>query len=360
MIEAVRRIVVDLNDSGIVEMFSEGVDTYQKSSSSEREKSTWIEFTILSNFISRTSSYSETENYILNIFNVFPLTQPSTWQPYFTISDIGFLYSNYNHLRTFREFLPKIVTLLEREYNGERREKEDAAEGVSIQTVILSEEGSGLSSPKRITELLHSISQIYDVIAEMEGVSGNSLAIVGMDSGSEKSFDFLGLAKIMQELRETLQWAYNIVVFHKQNVTVRNLQVAGETLSVVAKIAKLEADKAISSEDALRMRHGLFTGLEKFSETGAYIPEMNSERQSPALVMRPQPRLLTAPPEEIIREANQASTSSEAGAAVEIIEEQFTPEQIRAAVALLSLSERSPQPKNTAKDAKKRVARERK
>src|SRR5688572_30400471 len=98
------------------------------------------------------------------------------------------------------------------------------------------------------------------------------LAVVGLDSGSEKSLDFLGIARLMHELRELVQALYNIVAFHKQNVTIRNLQVASETLGVASKISKMEESDEIDSEQASRMRHALYQGLERLAATGAYIP----------------------------------------------------------------------------------------
>jgi hypothetical protein len=215
------------------------------------------------------------------------------------------------------------------------------------------DEGESLSKPSRIIELVSAINAIYSILAEIEGLSGSSLAVVGMDSGSEKSFDFLGIAKVMHELRETLQWAYNIVVFHRQNATIKNLQVASDTLSIIGKVAKLEASKAISGEDAARMKHGLFAGLEKFAATGSYIREMAHEDNSPALVMRPQPQLLTGPADEIVRDANDAGALKDQtgiNAPDKAFEQpvssnpstsSYSDEQIAAAIAILEQADKS-------------------
>jgi hypothetical protein len=348
--DSVNRIVQDIRESGIIEMLSQGTEAYQKTNTGDKDSAQWVNVTVLADYFNRTSHYSEVERKISDILQINSIAEPSSWQGQFSKVDPSFIYPSLNRLKQAVDILPRFVALLDRDYNidGPTAGEATTESGMTLQTVILTDEGALMSSPERIIELLSALGQIYAVIAEVEQLPTGSLAVVGMDSGSEKSFDLLGLAKIMSELRETLQWAYNSVVFHRHNVTARNLQIASDTLGVVEKIAKLESSKAVTSEQAARMKHGLFNGLEKFAATGAYIPEMSQNRSSPAVAMRPQPRLLTASPAEIVREANEPMSSEPvADAANSSLESeggrvkhkaasdengQFTPEQIAAAI----------------------------
>lgn len=311
LLNSLEKILGDLQDSGVVGMLTSTLSAMRDRGQSDKNIN-HLNFGAISNYLIRVHNYDDTDRYILKVLHLDSLSDPQVWQQQINEMDPAFLFSNNQFIRNAIEVIPQIVTLLARDYLGQDASIHGHSidEGMAVQKVILSDEGEALSSPQRVIELLNSISALYNVIAEVEQMPKDSLAIIGLDSGSEKSFDFLGIAKVMSELREILQWAYNTIAFHKQNVTVRNLQIAGETLNVVQKIGKLESTKALSSEEAQRLKHGLFAGLERFSSTGAYTPEMSEFGTAPALAMRPQPRLLTAPASEIIRESHDFEASS--------------------------------------------------
>lgn len=346
--DSVKTVLHDLEQSGVKDFFQETMEVFQRENPSAGRLDAF-NLTVLSDYLIRSSNYTDNEKYILEVLGLSELLIPAFWQQFLDKDslELPLIYGFNNKIRNAVSFLPKIIKLLEREHdpvelNSLTRSDDD---GVSVQTVVLTDEGDALSTPERLVELLSSLSLIYKVIAEVSGVSENSLAVVSMDSGSEKSFDFLGIAKLMHELRETLQWAYNTISFHRQNVTVKNLQVTGDTLSLVAKINRMETDGDLTNEQALRLKHGLFTGLEKFANTGAYIPEMSDTRPQPALVMRPQQKLLTANAASLVRDAKDASFD-EAHHIGNVNENQnqqeseieFTPDQIAQAVALLKQS----------------------
>lgn len=301
--QAVKRIVSDLEESGLAQSFESAVENYQPAASPDARVD-FVNIAVLSDYFKRVSVYGEAENAVMSIMGIESLANPSTWQPLLQKFEPSFVFNFHHKIRHVISFLPRVMNLLEREYFPFRNADLSREDGLEVQTVILSDEGDALSTPERIIVLLSSINSIYQVIAQTEGLPENSIALVGLDSGSEKSFDFLGLAKLMSELRETLNWAYNIIWFHKQNVTVKNLQVTGETLAIISKISKMEIDGQIDAEASARMKHGIYAGLEKFSSTGAYTPEMKVAPENPALAMRPQQKLLTSNPAAMVRDAN--------------------------------------------------------
>lgn len=300
--QGVRRIVSDLSESGIVGMLEQGLERFRERAGKERDEIDWLSLPVLADFFTRSSTYGEVEIKILDILEISDLTNPSFWSPHMTRLDPSFVFGMSQKIQFAISNLPKILSLMDREFDAGNT-KNKKSDDVVIQTVILSDEVGALSSPQRLVELLQSFQQIYDVVSEVYGLKDSDLAIVAIDSGSEKSFDFLGIAQLMKEIRETLQSVYNMVAFHKQNITIKNLQVAGESIAVVAEINKLENSGAMSAEEANRLRHSMFAALERFAGTGAYIPEMSVSVQSPALTMRPLPRLLTGPAEDIVRKA---------------------------------------------------------
>ncbi|WP_315760427.1 hypothetical protein [Sphingomonas sp. Y38-1Y] len=302
---------MDLEESGLAASFEEAVENYQRNTKSET-KIDFVSISILADYFHRSAEYGAAEKTILAIMGLESLSSPSTWQPHLQSFDPSFVFSNVGKIRQTMTFLPRVLSLLERDYEDIKSSGGGRSDGLELQTVILTDEGDALSTPERVIELLSSISTIYQVLAKIEGVSENSIAVVGLDSGSEKSFDFLGVAKLMLELRETLQWVYNTIWFHKHNVTIKNLQVTGETLGVIQKISKMEADGQLDAESSARMKHGIFVGLERFANTGAYIPEMKVQQESPALTMRPQHKLLTSNPAAMVRDAKDEPSEPDA------------------------------------------------
>jgi hypothetical protein len=360
ILEAVRRVLADLETTGIAEMARSGFERV-RNSPTDREKLDWIQLGVVTDYINKVRAYGEAERRILKILDLEALGVADTWQEQIREPDTAFAFSLHNRIRNSLTFLPKFASILERDYKTSETRPAETVSDTQTQTVILTDEGDSLSSPQRLVELLSSMQQIYSVIAEVEGLPSETLAVVGMDSGSEKSFDFLGLAQLMHELRETLQSVYNMIVYHKQNVTIKNLQVASETLHVAAKISRMEGANELSAEDASRLRHSLYQGLERFVSTGAYTPEMETPAQSPALVVRPQPRLLTGPVDAMVRAANDAGLDAPKEASDESArpnQEQddgargFSDDEIAAAVALLKKAQ-SQQADEPASDQKK-------
>ncbi|HEY0314439.1 MAG TPA: hypothetical protein VGC56_18340 [Allosphingosinicella sp.] len=347
---ATRRVVADLKESGIAAMFLKGTDGFRQGNAEERQKSAWISLSAITDFINKVSSYSDAEISILHIFQLTDLADPEAWQAAIREPDIDFLFQNNNRVNNVVNFLPMVTELLRREYDPKMAEP--SASELEVQTVILADEGGdSLSAPTRLIELLASVESIYKIIATVEGMPDAKLAVVGLDSGSEKSFDFLGLARLMHELRETLKEVYNMVAFHRQNVTLKNLQVAGETMSVVQKIAKMEQNELIPEEEGRRLRHALYTNLEKFAATGAYTREMDGPRQPASLVMKPQPFLLTGPIGEMDRaqgndvEITSAATEGDGVPSVDR-DSSFTENELAEAAKLLRAARNSaPTPK---------------
>ncbi|MBC8154677.1 MAG: hypothetical protein H7Z72_17405, partial [Bacteroidetes bacterium] len=81
-------------------------------------------------------------------------------------------------------------------------------------TVVLPEKDSDVSSsPERLIKALNSINSLYKVLSEIMGHQGDDISVLAIDSGSDKSFDFLGAAKVMTALKELIIDLWDSVVF---------------------------------------------------------------------------------------------------------------------------------------------------
>ena len=121
--------------------------------------------------------------------------------------DVGFLFKASSSIRFAKEYLPKIIDLLSQKYKsdiiGKDKSLPDDLKGKEILTVILTEEDRNFSSPERITVILDSISKLYSAVAELKGLKAGDLSVLSCDSGSDKSFDFLGAGKVISEVIPT-------------------------------------------------------------------------------------------------------------------------------------------------------------
>lgn len=340
LISSVQRIITDLEQSGIAMMFRSAMDSLRRPNAEKSDRAQWIDFAVVTEFLTRYASYTDEEKKILNIFDLSDITNPMIWQQFFSTEDPTFLYTNNAAINNITRLLPQVLSLLKQEDYEDEISIAGAVREIETQKIILTDEKDLLSSPDRLINLLTSVRDIYSIIARLENEPEDSLAVVRLDSGSEKSFDFLGVAKVVSQLREILNTAYVMVAHHRQNVTLKNLEVASESLGVVQKISKMEKDGDLSAEEAARLKHTLFGALQKFSETGAYTPEMDAGHVKPELAMRPLPKLLTGPDgankgdfrhvagvdEDIEWEDDHSSSESPA---------EFSEDELRAAVEAL-------------------------
>src|SRR5436853_418052 len=103
----------------------------------------------------------------------------------------------------------QLITAVTRVYELARRRA--AEEGPSpldddlaagILTVIIPAVGDERSSPARLIAVLESIQVFYETYALITDTPAGHLAVVGCDSGSDTSFDFLGVAKVIESVKD--------------------------------------------------------------------------------------------------------------------------------------------------------------
>ncbi|MHC4331729.1 MAG: hypothetical protein ACYSWW_26805, partial [Planctomycetota bacterium] len=109
----------------------------------------------------------------------------------------GLFWQNVSSIRFAQDHLPKVVSLLARQSDRISQPKKKGAEakenGLSQLSVTVIEEVQH-SSPERLVLALQSINGLYRACAQLMGESEGDLCVVACDSGSDKSFDFLGVA----------------------------------------------------------------------------------------------------------------------------------------------------------------------
>ncbi|WP_230781586.1 hypothetical protein [Sphingomonas sp. Leaf37] len=342
LIRAIDRVLADLRETEIADLVRGAVQ------SRGNEKGFQIPLGIVLDYIQRTTAYSSAEDEVVEILGLDSARSIDFWQAAITSFEASSFYDLFSSINNATAFLPRVAKLLKREFDDVAPTGSAVSAkltGLEKQTVILTDEDGDLqSSPDRLVQVLQSISILYSSIADVLNIKTGSIAVVSMDSGSEKAFEFLGVDAIIKEVRETLLVIYNTITFHQQNKAARNLALVAEALPILERLRSMEADAPQDAERLGRLRHNILGSVEKFVDSGAYIPEMNqSESLAPQLLMKPEQKLLTGPsdtrsnPSATIRQDTQGHESTQN----RVDHTDFTPEELRRAAELLRMSKPS-------------------
>jgi hypothetical protein len=294
-LNAVDNVVNDLQETSVQAMFNEVFDAVRKA---EKEQITAaFNYRIFLDYSMRVAHYTAAEHRILEIMGLECLTDPDWWQ-HATDLDSNDLFFVSRRLYFTVDNLPLLSAMLERDYvdQTDAENKELLASGMDTLSILLVEDHDQRSTPNRLILTLQGVTDIYQAIATMEGESHGDLAVVAIDSGSDKSFDFLGLAKVMQICKETLLAIWDRRVFHRHVHVSLCIQTIAESLPVIQQIHDMKEAGAISPEQAELLKRQMVSGTSKLLEVGAISAEMEAQPgSSPRALMRPEPKLLAAP-----------------------------------------------------------------
>lgn len=169
---------------------------------------------------------------------------------------------------------------------------------LDIFTVFLNEKEGEASTPERIARCMSGVESIYNVVAALSSDS-TPIVLLRCDSGSDKSFDFLGAAALAEQFKEILFGIYDRIIPNRVRTDADAIQVISDALPVFERInSKLKAGK-IEREQAELLNRQLSQGVTDLIRCGAIIEGMDDGgRNQAAHVMRADPPLLNAPPEE--------------------------------------------------------------
>lgn len=178
-----------------------------------------------------SQEFGDTERKILSDLDLDALLSQKFWSSLFTDSDkipIGRTQHHmvYGSLQFAVTHLPKLIKILERENDAVLEAvSEDAKKAgkVGSITVIVIEDNQ-VSTPNRLVLMLEAIEGLYDASSHIAGLEGNDLSVVSCDSGSDKSFDFLGAAQIMTIVKEIIIDFWNKLVYFREDKSERHLE----------------------------------------------------------------------------------------------------------------------------------------
>lgn len=295
LIKAITSIQQDLVSAGIISMLDSAISTDTRALDYS-----WFSLEAFKNYSILIDKYGKAENEVADILGISPLFQSEYWAEAMSIPNLEDLYNLHTRLLLLVNELPRIALLFQQD-GAESLIKDPSISHNDIEnkeaiTFILPEDDLTHSSPARLIGALQATSSLYEVLAELENLSGNDLILLSLDSGSDKSFDLLGLAKVMEQLRLLILDIWDRRVFHRQKTISQSLDLIANSLPILEKIDSLKKSQAIGPEEAELLKRKTLISVTQFLESGVIISEIDAElHHSPRLLMQPEIKLLAAP-----------------------------------------------------------------
>lgn len=311
---SIEKVLKALRESTLIEAMQ---SLLQKRSSEQKETSANL-LNALRQFSLLSRDFGPAEREILNILGLDGLEKTQTWHALLSEGDDpSIAHTIYYNLRFAVAHLPKLFELFETDASraakriGETPSEKEVARG--FMSVVLIEEPNQLSRPDRLITALESVSLLYGVSAELLGYRAETLSIIGCDSGSDKEFDFLGIASVMKDVKDVILSLWDRIVFFQEKKVETRIDLILKSLPILERIDELGQEKKIAPEQAELLRRNVLLGCTKFMDSGAIIPEIQSHTtHNPRLLMRPQPKLLAAgtdgDDEEVVAEERSTET----------------------------------------------------
>jgi hypothetical protein len=263
-------------------------------------------------------TFGEIEKKILDVFDLTGIENPKLWAKLLTgekpeAREKGRPF--YRGVIYMNDYLGKIVDLLKQDNLEYIKHEQNITvsnlytENKSLITVILPETEKEVSNPERLIKILESINLFYKTLASIFGKPEHDLSVVAIDSGSDKSFDFLGAAKVVSAVKELIIELWDRIVFYREKKMHERIDLITKTLPVIEKINSLEKDGKIVREQAEIFRRNIFEGAKGFIAAGAILPEFSLySTYNPRQLMSPEPKLL-AMPENSEQDSNSDSNN---------------------------------------------------
>ena len=194
-------------------------------------------------------------------------------------------------------YLPKFINLLRTDVSKLKQEKNQVIfKNNTVLSVLIMEVTERFSTVERFQDIFEGVNLLYKSCCIIENETNTNLTLIACDSGSDKSFDFLGAAKAMTAVKEILLTMWDRVVFYREKLISQRLTLIAESLPIIEKIGILEVEQKISPEQAELLRRNIINGVNKFISSGAVIPEITDRSlYNPRELMAPEPKLITGP-----------------------------------------------------------------
>jgi len=209
------------------------------------------------------------------------------------------LFRTLEGIDVTEDYLPKFLTLLDRETDVVKKVSLEAGAGerrdddASLLTIYFRDPSGGALTASQMAGAVASISSIYEVIRDLYKYQQSDLVVGSLDSGSDKSIDFIGVADAIHKISGLILACWDRVRDGRSLKLAANSRAALEGLEVLEKIDALAAKGTLSAEQAEKSKRGLLRDIDALFQSGVYTSDMAApqERGLDALPL-PRPPLL--------------------------------------------------------------------
>ena len=259
IIAAAEQITKAIDNAGISELFSAPAD----STTLQDFLKAFKQYNILAEQFSEGALFLEKE------LGFSPLRDPDPWIVMSKQSDLDG-DNPLSNIKGVVDTLTSISNLL-----IEHQESLTNQEDKEVLSLILFENDlEAISSPRRISDSLESIEQLYEACARMQGLPFDDLKVISCDSGNDKLFDFLGKASIIGAAKELILSIWERVIFYRNRNLQERISLLTHSLPVLDNVTELEMSGSISTADGEKTRNAIVNGVTKFLSSGSMIKEI--------------------------------------------------------------------------------------
>ncbi|GIL40131.1 hypothetical protein [Roseiterribacter gracilis] len=177
-------------------------------------------------------------------------------------------------------YLPRLLDLIETRATTAALEnaKKAVSGGNKVLSIVLPEGEDELSTPARIKTAMSAIEDLYDVAMVLGSDSFDPILVLGLDSGSDKSIDFVGSAKPIATVRDALVQILNVTIFLKESRAERRVEILEKEIGLFARIAEFESSGKAREGELAVARQKTIRAVEALLEAGAVLAEQDRPR----------------------------------------------------------------------------------
>ncbi|OHB57643.1 MAG: hypothetical protein A2Y07_05725 [Planctomycetes bacterium GWF2_50_10] len=250
-------------------------------------------------FIKHARDFGSAERQIMKILQIEAVLDVGFWAAIITNEDprhgSDLFHVTLWNLQFTEEHLPQLLGLLSRSSDEAALKepgKTKTRSHVQKLTVTVIEEQKQ-SSPQRLIMMFEAIQGLYEAASDILHEPAGDFCVTACDSGSDKTFDFLGLAKVVECVKEIILSFWNKLVFYHENKTEKHLQLIANSLPILEKIEAMNGDGKLEPEKAEILKRQVVSSITKFANAGLTIPEIQKFTIfNPRQLMKPEPKLL--------------------------------------------------------------------
>lgn len=254
-----------------------------------------VMFAVMKEYAKQTINFGEIHNAIIDTFGLKELSDPDWWANHILSSEkpgTDLRVMSWR-VRFILGGLPSILSLLQYDYEQTDSQQDNLPIGTSVLKIILFEEKNAFSSPQRLVVALEGLTEVYEACARIEKVSVNTISVLACDSGSDKSFDFLGIAKVFEQVRLIINDMWDKIVYFRHFEEEKKIELVTKHLKVLETTSEMANNNQLSNEEAEIIKKLTISGVSKLMEAGVATDELNQRKvYEPRQLLSPERKLL--------------------------------------------------------------------